>query len=48
MKIRSKSYVNAVLILTDRKKIMKPRHKHRGLMLLSCFLGLVCDLIFIH
>ena len=46
--MKSPSYIPAVLILRERNRIMKPNSKHRGLVLSSTFVGLVCGLVLTH
>ena len=46
--MKSSSYIPTVLILRERNKLMKSRNKHRGLVLSSTFVGLVCGLVLTH
>ena len=46
--MKSSSYIPTVLILRERNKLMISRNKHRGLVLSSTFVGLVCGLVLTH
>ena len=46
--MKSSSYIPAVLILSERNRIMKPRNKHRSLVLASTFVGMICGLVLTH